>query len=117
MIIKYTGTSDFQEFGKADFDKAGVEGGKKLRFARNEPVEVDDTLAEALISKEGLFGDFSFEQADEEDDDTEPKSAAAKAKAAAGSGAGASTEGTADGDGVTGPTSTGRGTSTSSRSR
>ena len=61
MNVKYMGTSDFQEFSAADFDKAGVQG-KKLSFARGASVEVDDAVGEALISKEGTFGDYAFEE-------------------------------------------------------
>jgi hypothetical protein len=71
MIIKYTGTSDFQEFSKADFDKADVEGGKKVRFAKDEPTEIDDALGQALVSKEGLFGDHSFVEVDEDGEEVD----------------------------------------------
>lgn len=65
MRIEYTGTSDFQEFSKADFAQAGVEQGK-LSFPKNKPVEVPDEVAQALLSKEGVFGSFSFSEAKDE---------------------------------------------------
>lgn len=122
MKVTYTGTSDFREFSKADFDKAGVEGGKKLSFARGETVEVDDALGEALVSKEGLFGDESFSEAEDEEDEadtTKSAKAAAKASDAEGaptSGKAAKTQsGGGDSAGSTG--STGKGSSTPSSTR
>lgn len=60
MFVAYTGTSDFQEFGPADFAKAGIEDAKFHRFAQGEPTEVDDNIGEALVAKSGIFGDFLF---------------------------------------------------------
>ena len=65
MKVKYTGTSNFQVFGKADFEKAGVEQ-DKLSFAKNKAVEVPDAIGQALVSKEGIFGSFSFEETEDE---------------------------------------------------
>lgn len=122
--IAYTGTSDFQTFGKADFAKAGVEDGKKITFARHEPTEVDDDIAQVLLDREGLFGGYSFTDVTEEgeDENTEEAQAVAQAEAAAStkpkkktSGSSATTDGTASAD--PGPTSTGAGTSTPSTSR
>lgn len=127
--IAYTGSSDFQEFSKDDLAKGGVEDGKDLRFAQGEPTEVEDEVAEALLSKEGVFGDHSFTDlsevgtdADTEEEQTEEQRAVAekKAKAAAkktakkaASGSGATTEGTANpAAGTGGPASTGAGSST-----
>ena len=67
MNVKYTGTSDFQEFSAADFKKAGVEG-KKTSFPQGESVEVDDSVGQALIAKDGIFGDFSFEEVNDEEE-------------------------------------------------
>jgi hypothetical protein len=67
MIVKYTGTSDFQGFDSKDFDKAGVDG-KKVLFAQGEPKEVSDEVGQALIAKDGIFGDFSFEEVKDSDD-------------------------------------------------
>lgn len=90
--VVYNGTADFQEFGKADFEKANVDHGK-VRFANGEPTEVPDEVAEVLTSKEGIFGDFAFKlvenDADEEDPgdfDEEAETARAQKKAAKKSG-------------------------------
>lgn len=85
MKVKYTGTSDFQEFSAADFSKAGVEQ-RKLSFARGEVVEVDDAVGEALTSTdadESIFWDFSFEQVeDDEESDASAEELKAQKKAA-----------------------------------
>lgn len=106
MKVKYTGTSDFQEFSKADFEKAGVEDQGKVRFAKDEPKDISESAAEALLSKDGVFGDYSFEEADEDD---EPRSAPSE-----NTDADAPVNESSDA-----PTDTGRGTSTrgSTRSR
>ena len=66
MKVKYTGTSDFQEFSSADFKRAEIEA-KKTSFPRGVEVEVPDEVGQALISDEGLFGGHSFEQVEEEE--------------------------------------------------
>ena len=107
--VIYTGTADFQEFSKADFEKAGVEDQNKVRFAKGEPTEVSDSAAEALLATkedESIFFDHSFEAADDDeggDSDTESTTSRARKKAAARSAASASDAGTG---------STGAGTST-----
>jgi hypothetical protein len=68
MRVKYTGTSDVQEFDASDLKKAGVEGFRKTSFPQGVAVEVSDEVGELLTSKEGLFGDYAFsEVADEVD--------------------------------------------------
>lgn len=85
--VIYKGTSDFQEFGKADFAKAGVDQGK-LVFAQGEPKEVSDEVFDALLSTdpdESIFHDFSFEagpDADEEENDSDDEPTKARKKAA-----------------------------------
>lgn len=133
MKVAYTGTSDFQEFSAADFEKAGIEDGKKIKFAQGKPTEVDDAIGEALVSKEGFFGDYSFESLDDvEEGDTDAeteenerkaarKAAKKSAKKAAESSdaSGAPTSGDVEAQsaggtpGASGPSSTGRGSSTS----
>lgn len=73
MKLKYTGTADFQEFSAADFKKAGVDDARKVRFARGEATEVDDAVGEALVSKEGVFGDFKFEAVEDDEEESEPQ--------------------------------------------
>lgn len=107
MKVAYTGISDAQEFGAEDFKKADLEQ-RKLRFPKGEPVEVDDAVGQALIAKDGIFGDFSFEEvtednereieelgdeeeSDEEESDVLPDPPANSGKAA-------TTEGTANAD-------------------
>lgn len=74
MKVVYTGTSDVQQFGADDFKKADIDGQKKLTFNRGEAVEVSDEVGQALVSKEGIFGDYSFEEADEDDEESSSKS-------------------------------------------
>lgn len=83
MKVAYTGTSDFQKFSKADFAKAGIEDGKNHSFARGEPTEVNDEIGEALVAKDGIFGDFSFVSLEEvEEGDTNEQTEEAQRKAA-----------------------------------
>lgn len=66
--VVYRGREDFRELTSDDVQKAGVEAGKlrKTSFARNEPVEVDDSVANALIENPELFGSFAlYESADQ----------------------------------------------------
>lgn len=60
-LVQYSGTSDVQEFSKADFAKAGVEQ-NMLRFRRGEAVEVPSAVADALLSPNGVFGGYSFDE-------------------------------------------------------
>lgn len=55
---KYVGQADVRELSAADFKRVGVEGGKKLTFRRNEPVEVDDALLESLVGHTAFEGEF-----------------------------------------------------------
>jgi hypothetical protein len=64
--VRYTGPANFQEFGKADFAKADVDQGK-LVFPQGESVEVSQEVHDALTAKDGIFGDFSFESANEDE--------------------------------------------------
>jgi hypothetical protein len=115
--VIYDGPSDFQEFSAADFKKADVEG-KKVKFAQGEPTEVPDEVAQALLSEEGIFGDFKFSASEEDDEEIvddegegegDPVADAQLPK----SGKKAKTKGTATPGGDTGgPTSTGAGSST-----
>ena len=70
--LKYTGTSDAYELGAADFKRAGVDDARKTRFPRNVAVEVEDNVAEAILSGEGVFAGFDsvFEEADESEEET-----------------------------------------------
>lgn len=64
-FIQYTGSSDQQEFGAADFKKEGVEA-KKTVFRRHEAVEVSDEVAELLLNGgKGVFAGYSFEEAED----------------------------------------------------
>lgn len=78
MRVQYDGTSDTQIFDASDMAKAGIEdsGFKKTEFHRGVPTEVPDEVGQALISKEGLFGDYKFKEVndDGEDDGTESAS-------------------------------------------
>lgn len=132
--IAYVGTSDFQEFSKADFEKAGIEDAKSVRFARFEPTEVSAEIAEVLVNRnDTVFDDFLFEDLTEVGEDAETnaeqlveqgveaekagKKAEKKAAKASDSsspetaGKAAKTQG-ASPDGTGGPTSTGAGSST-----
>lgn len=124
--VIYKGTSNFQEFGKADFAKADVEQGK-LVFERDVPKEVSDEVYEALLStdpEESIFHDFQFEAGPEEvEEDDSSEEASAKKKAAKKSAASAKTaqtdsgsdQQTLDGGAGTGGTATapvGNGSST-----
>lgn len=52
--IKYTGLSHFRELAAADFKRLGVEGQKKLTWARDEVLEVSNEVADKL---QELLGD------------------------------------------------------------
>lgn len=119
MKVKYTGKSDFQEFSAADFKKAEVDDQNKVSFPKGEAVEVSDAAGEALTSKEGIFGQHSFEQVEDEASDEGQLEFDADAEVVqdppAESGKAAKTEGTADATATAGTRSTGRGSSTRSR--
>ena len=121
MQVKYTGKSDFQEFSAADFKKAEVDDQNKVSFPKGEAVEVSDAAGEALISKEGVFGQHSFEQVEDEaetksaEDENAGNDEGVVETEPATSGKAASTEGTADATATTSTRSTGRGSSTRSR--
>lgn len=60
MKVKYTGDSDSYELDAADFKKGGVEGARKTRFPRGEPVEVEDEVGQLLTeSEEGPFAELT----------------------------------------------------------
>lgn len=122
--VTYTGSSDFQIFSAADFEKADVKDQNKVTFAKGVPTEVSKSAAKALVSDDGIFGPYSFEEAEQgkgseadgdgEDDkgdddvvlDDEPVT----------SGEAATTEGTADPSLSTeGGKKTGKGSSTRNR--
>lgn len=87
--VVYKGTSNFQEFGKADFEKADIDQGK-LVFERDVPKEVSDEVFEALTATKAedspIFYDAPFEagpDTSEEDGDSEAtRTAKAQRKAA-----------------------------------
>lgn len=69
--VKYDGTSDFQIFTKADFEKAGVDDQGKVTFAKGEPTEVSEAAAAALLSSdadESIFHDFVFSEVEEDEE-------------------------------------------------
>lgn len=135
MDVIYMGTADFQEFGPEDFQKANIEQDKRVRFPRGEAREVSDEVGTALVSDEGVFGDFEFVEADElteeQQEMIEARSQVPETNFPDSQGDGdpvddsqlpaegeaATTEGTADpaAGATSGPTSTGRGTSTGAR--
>jgi hypothetical protein len=57
-FVRYVGQADVRELNAADFKRVGVEGGKKLSFRRNEPVEVDDSLLESLLGHTAFESEF-----------------------------------------------------------
>lgn len=62
--IKYDGPSDSYELSANDLKQAGVEGFKKTTFPKDQPVEVSDEVAKALVENEStLFGQFSMADA------------------------------------------------------
>lgn len=126
-MIKYVHGSNFRELDAADLKKAGVDGFKKTTFAKDEPVEVEDNVAAALVDNEsGLFDDeFEYveddEALDEPDQGEQLTAAQKKAKAKADADAAKSQtatgstaqSGAAGGTAATG-TNTGNGSSTAS---
>lgn len=64
--VKFTGRADARILSAADLAKAGVEGFTKREFRKGEAVEVDDTVAKALIDNSDIFGDFESAEADAE---------------------------------------------------
>jgi len=64
--IHYVGKSDFRHFSRADFEKAKVEHAG-LSFAKGQPAEVSNELAEALLNHSLFKGEFELvKEADEE---------------------------------------------------
>lgn len=71
--VIYRGSEHFRELNAADLKKAGVEEGfSKTIFARDEPTEIDDAAAQALIGTPDLFGKFEVAQ-DETEEVEAPK--------------------------------------------
>jgi hypothetical protein len=72
--IQYQGPADFQQYDAQDLQKAGVEDAGALSFAKGEPREVPDEIADALVGNEtGLYGDFiEVDEPDEEEVIDEP---------------------------------------------
>jgi hypothetical protein len=62
-FVKYLGPSHFRELGAADFKKFGVGTQKKVTFTRDEPTQIHDDAAYALL--ENLPDEF--EVVDEDD--------------------------------------------------
>lgn len=62
--VIYQGPSDAYELSAADFKRLGVEDGKKTAFPRGEAVEVDDSVAEALLAGEKLAHSNAFKLAE-----------------------------------------------------
>lgn len=61
-LVEYYGTADFKEYTAADFKKAGIENAKKVVFQPATPIELPAEVADALVSKEGLFGEELFKE-------------------------------------------------------
>lgn len=59
--VVYDGMADYQVFSKADFSKADVEQ-NQLKFKKGEVTEVEDSVADALLSSDGVFGGFNFRE-------------------------------------------------------
>lgn len=51
--LKYTGTAHYRILDSADLKKFGVKGFRKTTWAMGEALEVDDSVAEALIDNLG----------------------------------------------------------------
>lgn len=58
--VIFSGTEDFRILAAADLSKAGVEGFKKTTFSKGEETEVDENVAQALLSDPDLFGKFTL---------------------------------------------------------
>jgi hypothetical protein len=65
--IKYVGTSNFRELGAADLAKAEVDGFRKTTFVKDEPTEVSDEAAKALVENESGLFDEEFEAVKDEE--------------------------------------------------
>ena len=99
--VAYQGPADIRILTSDDVQTVGVEAGvfKKTEFYRDQPVEVDDSVADALIENDGVFGKFAVvEKADAEkaaqDDEAEAEVEEGEATA---SGANTETTGTPSG--------------------
>lgn len=101
MKVTYTGSSNFREFSAKDLETLGIEDGKKHRFEKGVPQEVDDEVGQTLVE-----GNFNFvEVSDEEDAQKATKRAAKKAAKDSDKSTGKSSQ--SDGTGTGGSTTTG----------
>lgn len=100
--VQYVGSSDYRVLTASDLDKADITGFKKTTFHRHETTEVDDVVAEALLTHEFFEGEFQAVSdralqdelpQDELPQDEEPSSVAPLSDAA---GTGAHSQTTAD---------------------
>jgi hypothetical protein len=66
--IAYTGKADIRVLSAADLKLLGVEDFRKTEFKRNQTVEVEDNVAEALLGSKQLKGQFSEIQTEAEQD-------------------------------------------------
>lgn len=65
--VAYQGPADIRILTSDDVQQVGVEAGvfKKTEFYRDQPVELDDSVANALIENGDVFGKFAvYEEAD-----------------------------------------------------
>ena len=62
--VIYQGPADIRILTSDDVQQAGVEAGvfKKTEFFRNESVEVEDSVATALIENPDVFGKFAIHE-------------------------------------------------------
>lgn len=92
--VVWLGAAHFRELSSADLQQAGVEAGvfSKTSFARRQPVEVEDSVAEALIENPRLFGKFGIHE--DVAEDTQPAEAALEAGKASETGANQESTGT-----------------------
>jgi hypothetical protein len=123
--VVYQGPSDIRILTSDDVQTVGVEAGvfKKTEFYRDQPVEVDDSVHDALIENSDVFGKFAtYEEADEptgasddSDDEAEVEVGKATASGSNQESTGTPTGGTSGGrvSGSTGRSTTG----SSSRTR
>jgi divalent metal cation (Fe/Co/Zn/Cd) transporter len=130
-LIAYVGMANFRELSKSDIGKYVDDyDGKKFRFERGVPEEVDDAVAEQLLEHEHFDGEFAAidvklkknedpETSEEVQDEVEKATKKAAKKADKKSQTGAPTSGQAAEDSpsavdstTSAPTSTGKGSST-----
>lgn len=60
--IAFQGPSHFRVLAAADLALAGVEGFKKTEFPRRVPVEVEDRVAQAILERPKLYGNFKQQE-------------------------------------------------------